>query len=59
MADKAQIERLTQLARAAQGKSTKRPVDEIIKSEKLAASHYIVAPAVTPPAAESAPEGEG
>ena len=55
MTTKAQIERLTQLALAAQGKPTKRPVNEILASEKLAASQYIargtpLAPAeVTPP----------
>lgn len=38
---KAQIERLTELARAAQGKATKRPLKEILASEKAAAEKYI------------------
>lgn len=46
--NKAQIERLTQLALAAQGKSTKRPLNEILAGEKLAAQQFIArAPAVT------------
>ena len=39
--DKAQIERLTELARAAQGKPTKRSLKEILASEKSAAGKYI------------------
>ena len=39
--DKATIERLTQLTLAAQGKPTKRPVDELLKSERAAAERYI------------------
>ncbi len=39
--DKAQLERLTQLALAAQGKKTKRPVEEILASERSAAEKYI------------------
>ena len=54
--DKAQIERLTQLNRAAQGKSTKRPLDEILKSERAVAEKYIVRQKITragtPPAEE-------
>jgi len=42
--DKATIERLTQLTLAAQGKKTKRPVDELLKSERAAAEKYIVRP---------------
>jgi len=57
MATKAQLERLTQLSRASAGKSTKRPVKEILASEKLAASQYI--PRGTPLApAEVTPQGE-
>ncbi len=41
MTSKAQIERLTQLALASQGKETKRPLKEILASEKLAAARYI------------------
>ncbi len=41
MTDKAQLERLTQLARAVQGKETKRPVKEIVASEKSAAEKFI------------------
>ena len=39
--DKAQIERITQLALAAQGKKTKRPVKEILASERSAAEKFI------------------
>ncbi len=39
--NKAQIERLTQLARASQGKETKRPLKDILASEKAAAEKYI------------------
>ena len=39
--DKAQIERITQLALAAQGKETKRPVKEILLSERAAAEKFI------------------
>jgi hypothetical protein len=42
--DKAQLERITQLALAAQGKPTKRSVDELLKSERSAAEKYIVRP---------------
>lgn len=45
--NKAQIERLTQLALAAQGKPTKRPVKEILLSEKSAAEKYIPRVTVT------------
>lgn len=45
--NKAQIERLTQLALASQGKETKRPVKEILASEKLAAEKYIPRPRIT------------
>jgi hypothetical protein len=51
MATKATIERLTQLQRAATGKETKRPVGDILKSEKAAAAQYLPAEQpVTPPA---------
>ena len=39
--NKAQLERLTQLALAAQGKPTKRPVKEILLSERSAAEKYL------------------
>ena len=39
--DKAQLERITQLALAAQGKGTKRPVKEILASEKSSAEKFI------------------
>lgn len=39
--NKAQLERLTQLARASQGKETKRPLEEILASERGAAEKYI------------------
>jgi hypothetical protein len=39
--DKAQIERITELALAAQGKPTKRLLKEILASEKSAAGKYI------------------
>ena len=45
--NKAQIERLTQLALAAQGKPTKRPVKEILLSERSAAAKYIPMVALT------------
>lgn len=47
MTSKAQIERLTQLARASQGKETKRPVKEILASERAAAEKYIARPKPT------------
>lgn len=42
--NKAQIERLTQLALAAQGKPTKRPVNEILASERSAAEKFLPTP---------------
>ncbi len=42
--NKAQIERLTQLARASQGKDTKRPLNEILATERSAAKMYIAMP---------------
>jgi len=39
--DKATIERLTQLTLAAQGKPTKRPVDDLLRAERVAAEKYI------------------
>ncbi len=45
--NKAQIERLTQLARASQGKDTKRSLKEILASEKAAAERYIARPRPT------------
>lgn len=39
--NKATIERLTQLALAAQGKKTKRPLKEILASERSAGEKYI------------------
>lgn len=39
--DKATLERLTQLTLAAQGQKTKRPLHEIIGSEKMAAEKYM------------------
>lgn len=52
MTDKATIERLTQLARAAAGKETKRPAADILRSEKAAAERFApAAQPVAPPAA--------
>lgn len=48
--DKAQIERLDQLTRLAQGKDTKRTKEQILASEKSAGEKYTVKPKVTPPA---------
>lgn len=45
--DKATIERITQLSLAAQGKKTKRPVDEILKSEKAAGAQFPPSPPAT------------
>ena len=45
--NKAQIERLTQLTLAAQGKPTKRPLEEILRSERAAADKYIPRQPVT------------
>ena len=57
MATKATLERLTQLQRAAVGKETKRPVSEILASEKSAARQFIPpAQPVTPPAVVGGPE---
>jgi hypothetical protein len=55
--DKAQLERITQLARAAQGKPTKRPVDELLKSERAAAEKYIVRPPPVTAVVEAPQEG--
>ncbi len=57
MASKALIERLTQLARASQGKETKRPVADILASEKAAAGQFIARGAPVQPA-EVTPQGE-
>ena len=54
--NKAQIERLTQLALAAQGKPTKRPMPEIFLSERSAAAKYI--PRVTLTATRETPTEE-
>jgi hypothetical protein len=45
--NKAMIERLTQLTLAAQGKPTKRPLNEILRSERAAAEKYIPRQPVT------------
>lgn len=45
--DKATIERLTQLALAVQGLPTKRPVAEILASERSAAEKYLPTPKAT------------
>lgn len=45
MADKAQIERLTQLTRLVEGKKTKRTPEEILQAEKTAAARFKVKPA--------------
>ncbi len=45
MADKAQIERLTQLTLLAQGQKTKRTPEEILAAEKTAAAKYVAKPA--------------
>ena len=47
MVDKAQIERLTELVRAAQGKETKRPLADILQSERAAAEKYVTRVPVT------------
>jgi hypothetical protein len=39
--NKAQIERLTQLTLAAQGKPTKRPLKELLLAERVVADKYI------------------
>jgi len=44
---KAQLERLTQLALAAQGKPTKRPLKDILASERSAAEKYLPRPPLT------------
>ena len=44
MIDKAQIERLTQLTRAAQGKTTKRTPAEIAEAERQAAAKFLPRP---------------
>ncbi len=54
--DKATIERLTQLARAAQGKETKRPLKEILSSEKLAGEKYLPPVRITKVASTPPPE---
>lgn len=58
--NKAQIERLTQLALASQGKPTKRPVKEMLLSERSAAEKYIPRPVLTvtgePPTEEEGAE---
>jgi len=57
MATKALIERLTQLARASQGKETKRPADQILSSERSAAKQFVPRGApVQPP--ETTPQSE-
>ncbi len=43
--DKAQIERLTQLTRLAQGQPTKRTRAEILAAERAAAKSYLARPA--------------
>jgi ApbE superfamily uncharacterized protein (UPF0280 family) len=45
--NKAMIERLTQLTLAAQGKPTRRPLEEILRSERAAADKYIPRQPVT------------
>lgn len=45
--NKAQIERLTQLTLAAQGMTTTRPLQEILRSERTAADKYIPRQPVT------------
>ena len=54
--NKAQLERLTQLTLAAQGKPTKRPLEEILKSERAAAEKYIPRPPVITSGVEAPPE---
>ena len=44
MIDKAQIERLTQLTRAAQGRPTRRTPEEIAASERQAAAKFLPRP---------------
>ena len=53
--NKAQLERLTQLALAAQGKETKRPVKDILASERTLARNRIAQP---PPAQTIQPPAE-
>jgi len=45
--DKASIERLTELTLAAQGKPTKRPLKDILRSERAVAEKYIPRQPVT------------
>ena len=45
--NKAEIERVVQLARAAQGKTTKRPASEIIAAERSAMGKYVYRPVTT------------
>jgi hypothetical protein len=59
MTDKATIERLTQLARASQGKATKRPVAEILASEKSAAEKFIPRPKPTATIEQPTEQTEG
>ncbi len=60
--NKATIERLTQLARAAQGKATKRPLKEILASERLAGEKYLppvrITRVVSPPPPEELPQAQ-
>jgi hypothetical protein len=55
--NRAQIERLTQLALAAQGKPTKRTVKEILAGERSAAAKYIPRTSL-PSAGKLPPESE-
>jgi hypothetical protein len=52
--NKAMIERLTQLTLAAQGKPTKRPLEEILLAERLVAKKFLPRQPIT-----KTPEGTG
>jgi len=60
MVTKATAERLIQLSRAAAGQETKRPVADILKSERSAAAQFVPpAQAVAPPAVVESSESSG
>ena len=56
--NKAQIERLTQLTLAAQGRKTQRPLKDILASEKAAAAMYTPHPPGIVTGMETVPETE-
>jgi len=56
--NKAQIERLTQLALVTQGKPTKRPVKEILASERSAAAKFTPRVTLTSTGEQTTPQSE-